>query len=367
MKKVLLFLSILLLSTSFFAQETEQKNEKQSGHLNISKFKQLHEELPTPNKQHTASGAPGYEYTHQQVDYKMNIVLDEENNKIYGEETITYHNNSKDALEYLWVQLDQNMRAPNSKTNDIKGGGPDALYSPSKFTKSFMGKPFQGGFNIEHIVDANGNAIDYMINKTMMRINLSKPIAAGESFVFDIKWWYNINDYTADRGRSGYEPLPDGNNLYIIAQFFPRLAVYNNVEGWQNLQFWGRSEFALEFGNYDVSITTPKDHILNGTGVIQNPKDVLSKKQHKRYQQAQETFDNPIYIVTPEDALETAKGKTKGTKTWKLYAENVRDFAFTSSRKLLWDAMAVDINGKTRNGIFIVSKRRKSFMGRTLN
>ena len=347
MKNVLLFLSILLLSTSFFAQETEQKNEKQSGHLNISKFKQLHEELPTPNKQHTASGAPGYEYTHQQVDYKMNIVLDEENNKLYGEETITYHNNSKDALEYLWVQLDQNMRAPNSETNDIKGGGPDALYSPSKFTKSFMGKPFQGGFNIEHIIDANGNAIDYMINKTMMRINLSKPIATGESFIFDIKWWYNINDYTADRGRSGYEPLPDGNNLYIIAQFFPRLAVYNNVEGWQNLQFWGRSEFALEFGNYDVSITTPKDHILNGTGVIQNPKDVLSKKQHKRYQQAQETFDNPIYIVTPKEALETTKGKTKGTKTWKLYAENVRDFAFTSSRKLLWDAMAVDINGKT--------------------
>ncbi|MFK5958894.1 MAG: M1 family metallopeptidase, partial [Lutibacter sp.] len=348
MKKILLVaLSLVFLSTPFFAQEITQKKERQFGHLNVSKFKQIKEELPTPNKQHTASGAPGYEYTQQQVDYKMNIVLDDDTQKLYGEETITYHNRSKDNLDYLWIQLDQNMRAPNSQTNDIKGGGPDALYSPSKFTKLFMGKPFQGGFNIEHIVDANGNAIDYMINNTMMRIDLAKPIAAGESFVFNIKWWYNINDYTADRGRSGYEPLPDGNNLYIIAQFFPRLAVYNNVEGWQNLQFWGRSEFALEFGNYDVSITTPKDHILNGTGVIQNPKEVFTKKQYKRYQQAQETFDNPMYIVTPEDALATKKSTSNGTKTWKLYAENVRDFAFTSSRKLLWDAMAVAINGKT--------------------
>jgi len=348
MKKILLVtLSLVLLSTPFFAQEIEQKKERQPGHLNVSKFKQLKQELPTPNKQHTASGAPGYEYTHQQVDYKMNIVLDDDTQKLYGEETITYHNNSRDNLDYLWLQLDQNMRATNSQTNDIKGGGPDALYSPSKFTKSFMGKPFQGGFNIEHIVDTNGNAIDYMINNTMMRVDLAKPIATGESFVFNIKWWYNINDYIADRGRSGYEPLPDGNNLYIIAQFFPRLAVYNNVEGWQNLQFWGRSEFALEFGNYDVSITTPKDHILNGTGVIQNPKEVLTKKQYKRYQQAQETFDNPMYIVTPEDALATEKGTAKGTKTWKLYAENVRDFAFTSSRKLLWDAMAVNMNGRT--------------------
>jgi hypothetical protein len=346
-KNLLLALTIVFLSSSFYAQENVQNNERQAGHLNISKFKQLKQELPTPNKQHTASGAPGYEYTHQQVDYKMNLILDDDTQKLYGEETITYHNNSKDQLDYLWIQLDQNMRAPNSQTEDIKGGGPDALYSPSKFTKSFMGKPFQGGFNIEHILDSNGNEIDYMINNTMMRINLAQPIASGETFVFDIKWWYNINDYTADRGRSGYEPLPDGNNLYIIAQFFPRLAVYNNVEGWQNMQFWGRSEFALEFGNYEVSITTPKDHILNGTGVIQNPKEVLSKQQYKRYVQAQQTFDNPMYIVTPEEALETEKGKVKGTKTWKLYAENVRDFAFTSSRKLLWDAMAVDINGKT--------------------
>ncbi|PHQ55614.1 MAG: aminopeptidase [Lutibacter sp.] len=346
-KLVLLILSLIGASSSFYAQEKEVQKEKQQGHYNTSKFKQLNQELPTPNKQHTASGAPGYEYSQQQVDYKMNIILDDENHRIFGEETITYHNNSKDNLEYLWVQLDQNVRAPNSKTPDIKGGGSDALYSPSKFTKLFMGKPFQGGFNIEYITDATGNAIDYVINSTMMRVDLTKPLASGEKFVFNIKWWYNINNYRVDRGRSGYEIFDDGKPAYAIAQFFPRLAVYNNVEGWQNLQFWGSSEFALEFGDYNVSITTPSDFILNGTGVIQNPKEVLTKKQYKRYQEAQTSYDNPMYIVTPEEIAEASNGKSSKTKTWKLNAENVRDFAFATSRNYMWDAMAVKLNNNT--------------------
>jgi hypothetical protein len=347
MKKLLVAALLAVFSTSFFAQEIEQKTTPQKAHYNSSKFKQLHEELPTPNNEHRASGAVGHEYTQQQVDYKMNIVLDEENNKILGDETITYYNNSKDNLEYLWVQLDQNIRAPNSNTPEISGGGPDVMYSPSKFTKTFMGKPFEGGFNIEYIKDVNGKEVSYLINKTMMRINLSKPLASGEKYAFNIKWWYNVNDYIADRGRSGFEPFPDGNNLYVIAQFFPRLAVYNNVEGWQNLQFLGRSEFALEFGNYDVTITTPKDHILNATGVLQNPKDVFTSAQHKRYEDSKNAFENPVFIVTPEEALAAEKGRSKETKIWKFYAENVRDFAFASSRKLIWDAMAVNLNGKT--------------------
>jgi Peptidase family M1 domain len=349
MKKLLvLVLSIVCISTSFYAQEVESQKAKQQGHYNISKFKQLKEELPTPNKQHTASGAPGYEYSQQQVDYKMNIILDDKNHRIYGEETITYHNNSKDNLEYLWVQLDQNVRAPDSKTPDISGSGPSALYSPEKFTSSFMGKPFQGGFNIDYIIDSNGTPIDYRINSTMMRINLPQPLAAGNQFVFNIKWWYNVNNYTKDRGRSGFEFFSDGNTAYAIAQFFPRLAVYNNVEGWQNMQFWGSSEFALEFGNYDVSITTPSDFVLNGTGVIQNPKEVLTRKQYKRYQEAQTSYENPIYIVTPEETEEVSKkGVTNKTKTWKLYAENVRDFAFATSRNYMWDAMAVKLNNNT--------------------
>ncbi|REE79853.1 hypothetical protein BX611_2751 [Lutibacter oceani] len=348
MKKIFLtLLTLVMISSTFFAQEVEQEKESQKAHYNISKFKQLQEELPTPNKQHTASGAPGYEYTQQKVDYKMNIVLDDENHRISGDEIITYHNNSKDHLEYLWIQLDQNMRAADAQTKDINGGGPRALYSPSLFTKNFMGKPFDGGFKIEHLKDVNGKDIDYMINNTMMRVDLPKAIAPGETFVFNIKWWYNINNYIEDRGRSGFEIFEDGNTAYAIAQFYPRLAVYNNVEGWQNMQFWGSSEFALEFGDFEVSITTPKDFILNGTGVIQNPKDVLTKNQYKRYQEAQSSYENPIFIVTPEEAAEAGKGKEKGTKTWKLHAENVRDFAFATSRRYMWDAMAVKLNNKT--------------------
>ncbi len=348
MKKVLLIILAAVFTISpIFAQNPVQKEDRQKGHYNVSKFKQLNEELPTPNSQHTASGAPGYEYTQQQVDYKMDIILDDENHRIYGEETITYHNNSKDNLDYLWVQLDQNVRAPNSKSPEIRGGGPAPLYSPEKFAAKFMGKPFQGGFNIEQIKDVNGNSIDYMINNTMMRINLSQPLTSGQTFVFNIKWWYNINNYMVDRGRSGYEIFDDGNPAYAIAQFFPRLAVYNNVEGWQNLQFWGSSEFALEFGNYNVSITTPSDYVLNGTGVIQNLKEVLTKKQYQAYQEAQTSYKNPMYIVTPDEIAEASKGKSSKTKTWNLYAENVRDFAFATSRNYMWDAMAVQLNNKT--------------------
>tara|TARA_R110001583_G_scaffold10179_4_gene47337 strand:+ start:1728 stop:4001 length:2274 start_codon:yes stop_codon:yes gene_type:complete len=349
MKKILFaILTIAMISTPFFAQEVAPKKDKVQGHYNISKFKQLHEELPTPNKEHNAAGAPGNEYTQQKVDYKINIVLNDENHSISGNETITYHNNSKDILEYLWVQLDQNKRAPDSKTPDISGGGPSALYSPAKFIKNFMGKPFQGGFNIDHVKDANGKEINYMINSTMMRINLPQPLAGGATFVFNIKWWYNINNYREEReDRSGYEIFEDGNSAYAIAQFYPRLCVYNNVEGWQNMQFWGRSEFALEFGDYDVSVTTPKNFILNGTGTLQNPKDVLTTKQVRRYKDAQTTYDNPVYIVTPEEAELASKEKSDTTKTWKLSAKNVRDFAFATSPKYMWDAMAVKLNDKT--------------------
>ena len=338
-----LILSFLFVFSTVIAQE----KENQQGHYNTNKFRQLKQELPTPDKQHTASGAPGHEYTQQQVDYVMDIILDEDNQKIFGNEKITYHNNSNDKLEYLWLQLDQNVRAPDSDVALINGSGPALMYSPAKFTKDFFGKPFPGGFNIETVKDAEGNPLSYTINKTMMRINLKKPIAPKSTFQFQIKWSYNINNFMVDRGRSGYEHFDkDGNDLYVIAQFFPRLAVYNNVEGWQNLQFTGRSEFALEFGNYNVKITTPKDHILNATGVLKNPKEVLSKTQIKRLDAAKKSFDNPVLIVTQEEAELAEKSKSKETKIWNFYAENVRDFAFASSRKFIWDGMAVDINGK---------------------
>ena len=191
------------------------------------------------------------------------------------------------------------------------------------------------------------NQYRIIVNNTMMRINLDKPLAPGEKYVFKIKWWYQINNYLINRGRSGYEHFPkDGNDLFIIAQFFPRLAVYDNVDGWQNMQFWGRSEFALEFGNYSVNIKVPADHILNATGVLLNPKEVLTKEQFKRLEIAKKTYDKPVMIVTQTEAEEAEKSRSNKTKTWKFYAEKVRDFGIASSRKFIWDGMAVDINGK---------------------
>ncbi|MBJ2172639.1 M1 family metallopeptidase [Aureibaculum sp. A20] len=351
MKKITLsILSLLFIVTTAISQEKQtDKKERKPGHVDISKFRQLKEELPTPNDQHTASGAPGHAYTQQQVDYVMNITIDDETQKLYGDEAITYHNNSKDALEYLWIQLDQNMRAPDSKTPDVQETSMrNTFASAQKFTKDNLEQSFPGGFHLEYVKDNNNKDLSYMVNSTMMRINLPKPLASGETFEFKIKWWYQINNYFIDGGRSGYEHFEkDDNNLYVIAQFFPRLAVYNNVEGWQNMQFWGRSEFALEFGNYTVNITVPEDHIVASTGVLQNPKDVLTKEQQKRLDNAKKSFDNPVIIATQKEAEKAEKKKAKKTKTWKFYAENVRDFGISTSRKFIWDAMAVDINGKT--------------------
>ncbi|WP_372794468.1 M1 family metallopeptidase [Lutibacter sp.] len=361
MKKLFIIPALLLIIvTSIFAQETD----RQKGHYNTSKFKQLNEELPTPNTEHTASGAPGYEYTQQQVDYKMDIILDDENERIYGEETIIYHNNSKDNLEYLWIQLDQNIRAADSKTPDIREDEANVLYTAEEFAKNYIKEAFDGGFKIEYVKNSDGSDASYLINQTMMRLNLEKPIASGEIFSFKIKWWYNINNHVTQGGRSGFEHFPiDGNNNYVIAQFFPRLAVYNNVDGWQNLQFWGRSEFALEFGNYEVNITTPEDHMLGATGVLQNEKEVLTKTQQKRLAAARKSFHTPVVIANQDEAIEAEKKKSKKSKTWKFIAENVRDYAFASSRKFIWDGMAVDINGRTVMAYSYYSKEANPLYG----
>ena len=358
-KIIFILISLLFLVNITIAQETE----RQKGHYNTSKFKQLNEELPTPNSQHTASGAPGYEYTQQQVDYKMDIVLDDDNQRIYGEETITYHNNSKDNLDYLWIQLDQNMRAADSKTLDIQSSGASVLYSPSKFSTTFIEDPFDGGFKIKYVKNSDGSNASYLINQTMLRLNLDEPLASGATHSFKIKWWYNINNHVTQGGRSGFEAFPDGNNSYVIAQFFPRLAVYNNVDGWQNMQFWGRSEFALEFGNYEVNITTPNDHMLGATGVLQNEKEVLTRTQQKRLAEARKNFKNPVVIVTQDEAIQIEKNKSKKTKTWKFIAKNVRDYAFASSRKFIWDAMAVNISGRTVMAYSYYSKEANPLYG----
>ena len=357
MNKITLLIAAFLVSSISFAQQQNASEEnKQEGHYNISKFRQLYQEFPTPNSYRTASGAPGHAYYQQKADYKMDIILDDEKQIIYGEEVITYHNFSPDALDYLWVQLDQNVRAVESMKKDVTAGSPGTYFSPEKFTQTFLGKSFDGGFKIDYVKNAQDQDMDYTINGTMMRIDLAKQLKSGENVSFKIKWWYNIPNHTTDRARSGFEPFEDGNNNYVIAQFFPRMAVYNDVEGWQNLQFLGRGEFTLVFGDYEVNITTPEDHILDGTGHITNRKEMLSSKQWKRYQEALTSYDKPVIIVTQEEAEENEKKASKKTKTWKLKAKNVRDFAFATSRKYILDGQAVKIGDRSVMAISLYPK-----------
>lgn len=300
-------LSVLFFTISLSAQQqatTEKQSEK-----NPDKFKQMYDLLATPNMYRTASGAPGPEYYQQQADYKMDVELDDKNTKLYGKETITYTNNAKEALDYLWVQLDQNQQSRKSLSPLVENQSTPLVIPAQSFSRKYLEEDFDGGFNIEYVVDAMGKPVPHTINQTMMRIELPKPLKKGEKFVFSIKWWYNINNYLVDGGRSGYEPFEkDGNNLYVIAQFYPRMAVYNDVEGWQNMQFWGSGEFALPFGNFEVNITVPADHVLEATGVLQNRNEVFTPAQLARYAQAEKSYDNPVVVVTQAEAEAAEKG-----------------------------------------------------------
>jgi hypothetical protein len=317
-----------------------QEKERQGGHENDNKFRQLYNEMSTPNSYRTASGAPGHEYYQNEADYKMSIQLDDAKQRITGYETITYRNNSPDDLTYLWVQLDQNVRAQDSPAKDKNGGGISAVNRTGNFISSYMTEGFEGGFNINKVT-ANGKPLKHTVNFTMMRVDLPEVLKSGDSFEFSIQWDYNVPDHTVNRARSGYETYNDGNRGYVIAQFFPRMAVYNDVEGWQNYQFWGNGEFALPFGDYEVDITVPADHLLDGTGEITNLKEVYSKEEYKRWEKATKSFDKPVIIRTQAETEQIAKGNSTKTKTWKLKAENVRDFAFASSRRYIMDAQAV--------------------------
>ena len=334
----------LIFTTSFIAS---QEVKVPIGHKNDNKFKQLYEEFSTPNRYRTASGSPGKDYYQQKVDYKMNIILDDENSKLYGDENINYKNNSPDELSYLWIQLDQNIRGDYNMEDMKTSSGIPEMSSIDSFVEEFTSEKFVGGFNIEKVLDENGRPLRFTINKTMMRVDLPNPIKSGQEFNFSIKWWYKINNHVPSRDRSGYEYFSeDDNRAYVIAQFFPRLAVYNDIEGWQNYQFWGNGEFALNFGDYDVKITVPDDHIMEATGELQNPKEVLLKSELQRYKKAANSFDKPVIIVSEEEVREKEKRKSNGKTTWHFVAKNVRDFAFASSRKFIWDMMAVKIGGK---------------------
>ena len=305
---------------------------------NHNKFKQLKEEVATPNVYRNGSGAPGHMYYQNRADYEMKITLNDGEQKITGEETITYHNESPDDLEYLWVQLDQNVRAKTSDTYKIQSS---SIRGASFNILKRLHSDFDGGFKITE-VSLEGKPLKHTINKTMMRIDLDTPLKAGEKVNFTISWWYNVNNMLEIGGRSGYEYFPkDDNRLYVIAQFYPRMCVYNDVEGWQNKQFLGRGEFAVPFGNYKVSLTVPGDHVVASTGTLANSSDVLTKEQLQRLELARKSDKEPVIIVTQKEAEKAEKSKVKSMKTWVFEAENVRDFGWASSKKFIWDAMVV--------------------------
>ena len=328
--KYLSIFIIVLTPTFLFAQN---KN------LNYNKFKQLKEEVASPNVFRTAAGAPGHEYYQNEADYVMSISLNDQQQKITGSETIKYHNNSPDKLEYLWIQLDQNKRAQNSDSYKIQTGNIKSISSRSILN---MDPEFEGGFNIMKVLNKDGKPLSYTIHQTMMRINLEKPLKSKESFEFSIDWWYNINDRLEIGGRSGYEYFEkDGNYLYTIAQFFPRMCVYNDTEGWQNKQFLGSGEFTLPFGDYDVKITVPSDHVVAATGELVNANEILTPAQLERLEKARKSEKEPVFIVTEKEAIKNEKSVVKAMKVWHFKAENVRDFGWASSRKFIWDAMVV--------------------------
>ncbi|HAN39577.1 MAG TPA: aminopeptidase [Chitinophagaceae bacterium] len=344
MKALLASCSLLVLSIGAIAQDI--RNNPNSNHGN--RFEQLGTILPTPNEYRTASGAPGSKYWQQRADYVINCTLDEKNLRLFGSETVTYFNNSPDPLTYLWLQLDENEHSTTKNAN---------YQDPSSVSQTTMNvgqlermadeKKDNGfGVNITKLTDAMGKPIRYTVNKTMMRIDLPTALLPGQKTVFKIDWNYKIPDRMAQGGRGGYEYFPeDGNHLFTITQWFPRMCVYSDFQGWQNHQFTGRGEFALTFGNYVVNITVPADHIVASTGECQNYAQVLNPTRLARWQKAQ-TSNEPIEIVTLAEATAAEKTKATGTKTWTYKAENVRDFAWTSSRKYVWDALATNVAGR---------------------
>ncbi len=321
------------------------QNNPNSNHGN--KFEQMGGIFPTPNEYRTASGAPGPKYWQQRCDYDIKCELDEKNLKLTGSETVTYFNNSPNELTYLWLQLDENQHSSTKNANYQNSNPMSRQTSPQMLDRADEAKSDNGyGFNIMKLTDAAGKDLKYTINKTMMRVELPAPLKAGQKFTFKLDWNYKIADRMGRGGRGGYEYFAeDGNHLFTMTQWYPRLCVYSDFKGWQNQQFTGRGEFALTFGNFKVQMTVPADHVIMSTGECQNYAAVLSPAQMARWKKAQ-TATEPVEVVTLDEAKAAEKQKSDKKKTWIFKADNVRDFAWGSSRKFIWDAMATKVEGK---------------------
>ncbi len=328
---------LILLVTLFSFSTLQSQTQPWQG-----KFEPIDNLIPPPNTYRTASGAPGKAYWQQRADYKIKVSLDEKNNVLSGEETITYYNNSPDDLNYIWIQLEQNVnKKGNEDFGDVFGGVSDSI-STRQMQFLTRAVDFPSGYTIKNIKDGSGKDMTSYVNNTMMKVMLNQPLKSGSTLSFSLAWSYPITDRSMFLlSREGYEYFPeDDNTVYLLGHWFPRMAVYNDTEGWQNKQFNRLGEFALEFGDYDVEITVPEDHIVASTGELQNSDVVLTKEQRKRMDEAKQSFSKPIMIITPEEATQNEKTNATKLKTWKFHAKNVRDFAFASSRKFIWDAQA---------------------------
>ena len=326
-------------------------------------FRQLEDEdWPSPNRERRATGAPGPDYWQQQVDYDIQVSLDETARRLTATETVTYTNNAPDTLDFLWFLLDQNRFRPDSiavMTETVGGGGrasgtlgdeaPSGI-SERALRRRQMLEENGYGFNITSVTDEAGAAMDFTIVDTLMRIDLDEALETGDSITFTIEWNYNLVETLAIGGRSGWECFEEtddtgGDCIFQIAQWFPRAAVFSDYEGWHNKAFLGRGEFGLEFGDYTVAITVPQDFVVAATGELQNADEVLSEQQRERLEGAR-SAEEPVFIVTPDEARANERRGSRSTATWVFAAENVRDFAWAGSRKFIWDAVGVEQDGE---------------------
>ena len=371
MKKGLIVFSTLIALASGAATADAVKQTKAKFD---DKFRQLDEVLPTANVYRNAAGEPGHEYWQQKVDYQIKVALDENNRRITASETVTYQNNSPDTLKYLWLQLDQNKFKRDSmaeKTTAFAGigrrgpatraanGRTPAKLSFSELRRQQFMDDHELGYEISNVVDGRGNTLNFVIVGTNMRIDLASPLAPGSSTEFSLDFAFNMVDENTVSARGGYEHFPDdaregGNDIFLLAQWFPRLHAYTDYEAWTNKEFLGRGEFTLEFGNYEVEMTVPADHIVSSTGVLQNPNQVLTRTQRNRLDEARNA-ERPVFIVTAEEALENEREGTDEVKTWRFAAENVRDFAWASSRKFMWDAKGYNQGGDVQPFVMAMS------------
>ena len=335
-----------LVSTSQFASAQFLPNSKHSDPTD--RFMQLDSWMPTPTQFRTASGAPGPLYWQQRADYEIDVTIDDENQRLEGNCGITYHNRSPHSLKYIWIQLDQNRFRPDSDGNAIQTAPSMSGRVPFRSLKGIFSRiAFDGGYTVDAVSDADGKDLEHVVVKTMMRIDLEKPLAPGASTEFEIKYSFNIVDAKVIRARGGYEFFEkDKNYIYEMAQWFPRVASYTDYQGWHHKQFLGRGEFTLELGDYLVRITAPENMVVGATGTLQNPDDVLKKDWVKRLKES-ETSKKAVFIITPEEAKANEEKKSQKTKTWVFKADNVRDFAFAASRKFIWDSLGVKINDDT--------------------